>query len=157
MFTIDVDNCLLLCSCFPSVITSGCCSPFILLWRVGSMVSGIPTLQTCNVVVVLKQRLVSFQHLRSSSLQSPSDTEVSCILDSFLYPEVARVNVLRSLSCSQSIRQRILRRTITLYLNLHLGIPRSWYTDLRDSPLTSIHHCVKLRFSNAQCCQALKR
>ena len=86
---------------------------------------------------------------------SPSDTEVSCILDSFLYPEVARVNVLRSLSCSQSIRQRILRRTITLYLNLHLGIPRSWYTDLRDSPLTSIHHCVKLRFSNAQCCQAL--
>ena len=28
---------------------------------------GIPILQTCNAVVVLKQRLASFQHLRSSS------------------------------------------------------------------------------------------
>ena len=40
---------------------------FILLWSVGSMVSRIPILQTCNVVVVLKQRLASFLHLRSSS------------------------------------------------------------------------------------------
>ena len=44
----------------------------ILLWSVGSIVSRIPILQTCNVVVVLKQRLASFQHLRSSSLKAPS-------------------------------------------------------------------------------------
>ena len=43
-----------------------------MLWSVGSMVSRIPILQTCNVVVVLKQRLASFQHLRRSSLQAPS-------------------------------------------------------------------------------------
>ena len=39
-----------------------------LLWSVGFTVSRIPIPQTCNVVVVLKQRLASFQHLRSSSL-----------------------------------------------------------------------------------------
>ena len=33
----------------------------------GSMVSGISILQTCNVVALLKQRLVLFEHLRSSS------------------------------------------------------------------------------------------
>ena len=31
------------------------------------------------------------------------------------YQEVPRVNVFRSLSCSQSIRQRIRRRTVTLF------------------------------------------
>ena len=41
---------------------------FILQWSVGSTVSGILIPQTCNVVVVLKQRLAWFQHLRSSSL-----------------------------------------------------------------------------------------
>ena len=40
---------------------------FILKWTVGSMVRRRPILQTCNVVVVLKQRLASFQQLRSSS------------------------------------------------------------------------------------------
>ena len=66
-----------------SVFTSGFCSSisglqpftrsivasaaFILLWSVGSMVSRIPILQTCNVVVVLKRRLERSQHLRSSS------------------------------------------------------------------------------------------
>ena len=44
---------------------------------------------------------------------------VVSVLDSFLYPEVPRVNVFRSLSYSQSIRQRIRRRTVTLYFNLH--------------------------------------
>ena len=82
MFTINIDNCLFLCPCFP-VITSGLClyrgcspspdpssasSAFILWWTVGSMVSRIPILQTGTVVVILKQRLASFQHLRSSSL-----------------------------------------------------------------------------------------
>ena len=46
------------------------------------------------------------------------DTEVST-LDSFLYPEVPRVGVFRSLSCSQSIRQRICRQTVTLHFILH--------------------------------------
>ena len=76
MLTINADNCLFLCSCFSqvSVFTSGLQTQihhslvtFILLWSVGSMASRIPILQTC-IVVVLKQRLVSFQHLRSSSL-----------------------------------------------------------------------------------------
>ena len=44
------------------------CCPSILWWSVGSMVSKTPILQTCNVVVILKQRLASFQHLRSSLL-----------------------------------------------------------------------------------------
>ena len=58
--------------------------------------------------------------------------------------------------CSQSIHPRIRRRTVTLYFNLHgnsqILVDRSqgW------SNLTSFHHCIKLRFSNAQCCQALK-
>ena len=59
------------------------------------MVSRIPILQTCNVVVVLKHRLASFQDLRSMHLL---DTEIS-VLNSFLYPKVPRVNVFRSLSC----------------------------------------------------------
>ena len=46
------------------------------------------------------------------------DTEVS-VLNSFLHPEVPRVNVLRSLSFSQSILQRMRRRTVTLYFGLH--------------------------------------
>ena len=88
---------------------------FILQWSVGSMNNTI--LQTCNVVVVLMQRLASFQHLRLRC-KHLLDTEVS-VLDSFFDPEVPRVNVFRSLSCSQSIRQRSRRRTITLYFNLH--------------------------------------
>ena len=79
MFAINADNCLLLCSCFHqvSVFTFGL-QPrhqihhslfnLILLWSAGSMVSGIPILQTCDVAVVLKRRLASFQHPRSSSL-----------------------------------------------------------------------------------------
>ena len=78
-------------------------------------------------------------------------------MDSFLYPEVPRVNVYRSLSCPQSIRQRIRRRTFTLYFNLHWNSQILVHRSQRQSNLTSFHHCVKLRFSNAQCCQALKR
>ena len=55
-----------LCLCRVSVFISGLqprhqirheLVTFILQWSVGSMVSRIPILQTCNVVVVLKQRL----------------------------------------------------------------------------------------------------
>ena len=49
--------------------------------------------------------------------RDPLDTEVS-VLNSFLYPTISCINVLRSLSCSQSIRQRIRRRTATLFFNL---------------------------------------
>ena len=45
------------------------CNPLHLVkWSVGSMVKRIPILQTCNVVVILKQGLVSFRRLRNSSL-----------------------------------------------------------------------------------------
>ena len=79
MFTTNVDICLFLCHNFPCtfllcyVFVSGLQSSHqlrdqfvivILLWSVGSMVSRIPILQTCNVVEVLKHRLASFQHLR---------------------------------------------------------------------------------------------
>ena len=76
-------------------------------------------------------------------------------MDSFLYPEVPRVNVLRSLSCSQSIRQRSRRRTFTLYFDLHRNSQILVHRSQGRSNLTSFHHCVKLRFSDAQCCQAL--
>ena len=42
--------------------------PILLQWSVGSLGNGKQILQTCNVVVVLEQRLTSFQQLRSSSL-----------------------------------------------------------------------------------------
>ena len=63
--------------------------------------------------------------------------------------------MFRSLFCSQSIRQRIRRRTVTLYFNFQLN---SQILVHRSQPdLTSFHCCAKLRLSNAQCCQALKR
>ena len=66
MFTINADNCTFLCSCLRVQIHHRLVT-FILWWSVGSTVSRIPILQTCSVVVVLKQGLASFQHLRSSS------------------------------------------------------------------------------------------
>ena len=66
-----------LCSCRVSVFISGLqlhhqihhrLVTFILLCGVGSMVSRIPILQTCKVVVGLKQRLASLQHLHKFSL-----------------------------------------------------------------------------------------
>ena len=87
-FTINVDNCLFVCCRFPctfflwSVLVSPGLQPHhqihhrlvtvILQWSVGSMVSRIPILQTCNVAAVLKHRLASFQPLRSSLLHAPS-------------------------------------------------------------------------------------
>ena len=77
------------------------------------------------------------------------------VLDSFLHPAVPRVDVFRSLSCSQSIRQRIRCRTVTLYFNLHWTSQE--HRSQWSSNLTSFHRWVKLRLSNAQCCQALTR
>ena len=76
-------------------------------------------------------------------------------MNSFLYPQVPRVNVFRSLSCSPSIRQSIRRRSVTLYFNLHWNSQILEYRSQGDSNLTSFQHCVKLRLSNAQCFEAL--
>ena len=61
-----------LCVHFGSLSFSGLQSPHQIHHRLHDLhlvvVSRIPILQTCIVVVVLKQRLASFQHLRSSSL-----------------------------------------------------------------------------------------
>ena len=72
MFTINVNNRLfsaplisVLLVCVPELQSPSSCS-------VGSMVSRMPILQTCTVVVAPKQRLVLFQHLHSSSLLAPS-------------------------------------------------------------------------------------
>ena len=48
--------------------------------------------------------------------------EVS-VLDSFLYPKVSCINVFRSLSCSQSIRQRIRCPTVD---SSQCGVKRVW-------------------------------
>ena len=104
-------------------VCAGAAVPFILQWSVwihGQWNTNPANLQCCctteaetgfvsNICAVLRRR-----HFL--------DTEVS-ILDSFLYPEVPRVNVHRSLSCSQSIRQRIHRRTVTLYFKSSLEFP----------------------------------
>ena len=66
----------------------------------------------------------------------------------FLYPEVPRVNVLRSLSCSQNDPFENSPSNYDFVFQSSLEFP-----DLG----TSFHYCVKLCFSNAQCCQALKR
>ena len=63
-----------------------------------------------------------------------------------------KYRVFRSLSCSQSIRQRIRRRTVTLYCNLHWNSQILVQRSQDWSNLTSFHHCVELRFSNAQGC-----
>ena len=65
--------------------------------------------------------------------------------------------MLRSLSCSQSIRQRIRHRTVAVYFNLQWDSQILVHRSQGQSNLTSFHHCVKLRFSNTQCCQALER
>ena len=42
---------------------------------------------------------------------------------------------------------------LSLCISIFIGIPRSWYIDLKISPTRpSFHHCVELRFSNAQGC-----
>ena len=96
-----------------------------------------PILQTCTIGVVLKQRTGFVSNicavLRCKHLL---DTEVS-VLDSLLYSEVPRVNVFRSLSCSQSIRQRIRRRTVTLYFHLHWNSQISVHRSQVQSNLTS--------------------
>ena len=120
------------------------------------MVNRIPIRQTCNVVVVPKQRLASSNICAVLRCRRLLDTEIS-VLNSFLYPIVQRLNVFRSLSCLQSIRQNIRRRTVTLYFNLHSNSQILVDRSQGQSNLTSFHHCVKLRLSNAQGCQALKR
>ena len=77
-------------------------------------------------------------------------------MNSFLHPKVSCVNVFRSLSCSQSIRQRIRRRAVTVYFNLHGNFEILVYGSQDKSNLTSFHHCLELRFFTAQGCQALK-
>ena len=62
--------------------------------------------------------ILPFEERCRTEATIPLETEIS-IWDSFLYPEVPRVDVLRSLSCSQSIRQIIRRRAVALYFNLH--------------------------------------
>ena len=64
MFTINAENCLFLCSC---LLVCSSVTKSIVGSSPSSCSSRIPILKTCNVVVVLKQRLASFQHLRSSS------------------------------------------------------------------------------------------
>ena len=58
--------------------------------------------------------------------------------------------MFRSLSCSQSIRQRIRRRTVTLYFNLHWNSQILVHRSQDKSNSTCFLHCVELRFSNAQ-------
>ena len=59
------------------------------------MVSTIPILQMCNAVVVLKQRLDSFQNLHNFSRFDFFDIEIS-VLHWFFYTKISCINVFRS-------------------------------------------------------------
>ena len=83
------------------------------------------------------------------------DGEIS-VAYSFLHPKISCVNVFRSGSCSQPIRQRIRRRTFALACNFHQNSKIHVYRSHGWSNLTSFHRCVELHFSLAQRCQALK-
>ena len=99
------------------------------------MVSRIPILQTCNVVVVLKQRLgfvpTSAQFFAVSTfliLRSPSWTR-SCI-------QKYRVSMcfVRCPAPNRSVKEFAIELS-SLCITIFIGIPRSWYIDLRDSQL----------------------
>ena len=68
------------------------------------MVSGMPIQQTCNVVVVLKQRLASSNIFAVLCRKHFLDTEVSIAVE------------------------------LSLCISIFIGIPRSWYIHLRDNP-----------------------
>ena len=78
----------------------------ILQWRVRSMVSRTPILQSCNAVVEVKQRLASFPHVQTLSLGERLDNEIF-FLNSVLYSRISGINV----------RQIIRRRSATLNFN----------------------------------------
>ena len=97
------------------------------------MVSGIPILQTCNVVVVLKAETgfvpTSAKFFAESTfltLRSPSWTR-SCI-------EWYRVSMCfaRYPAPNRSVKESSVE--LSLCISIFIGIPRSWYIDLRDSP-----------------------
>ena len=107
------------------------------------MVSRIPILQTCQCCCSTEAETgfvpTSAQFFAVGTfliLMSPSWTR-SCI------QKVPRVNVLRSLSCSQSIRQRIRRRTVTLYFNLHWNSQILVHRSQGYSNLTFFNHSVR--------------
>ena len=127
MFTINVDKHLLLCSWFLSwsrlyLCMCRCWGPLHLVGMCGiheQQNTNPANVQCCNTEAETGFVSNNCADLRCKHLL---DTEVS-VLDFFLYPEIPRVNVLRSLSCSQSIRERIRRRTVALNFNFHLGFP----------------------------------
>ena len=108
MCTIKADNCLFLCSCLCHLVVE--CGIH------GQQNTNTANLQWCCCSEAETGFVpTSAQFFAASTfliLRSP-------FLNSFLYPKVPRVNVFRSISCSPSIRQRIRRRTVTLYFNLH--------------------------------------
>ena len=75
----------------------------------------------------------------------------------WIAPFDARLMSQTRLSCSQSNGPIIRRRTVALFFDLDCNSQILVYRSQGWSNLTFVHHCVELRFSNAQCCQALKR
>ena len=98
------------------------------------MVSRIPILHTCNVVAVLKQTLTSFVPTSAQVfavgtfliLRSPSWTR-SCI-------QKHRVSMcfVRCPAPNRSVKEFAVEQS--LGISIFIGIPRSWYIDLRDNP-----------------------
>ena len=78
------------------------------------------------------------------------------VLSSILHPKITVYQCVSFGSPSQPVRQRIRRRTVTLYFNLHWNSQIHAFGSQRMSNLISFYHCVELRSSNAQGCQALK-
>ena len=135
MFTINAGDCLFLLLSPGLCVCVGAAPPHqirqrlvtvILKRSVGSMINRIPILQTCNVVVVLKQRPASFQHLPSSSLWAPSGTR-SCIKKYRVSMCFVRCPALHR--SSKKISIELSHSTL-----IFIGIPRYWYVDLRENP-----------------------
>ena len=100
----------------------------------GSTVSRTPVLQTCRVLVVLKQRLASFQHFLI--LRSPSRT--------------------RSCAPNQSVEEFAVE--LSLCVSTFIGTNSQIHVNRSQGKfnLASLHHCVGLRFSNVEGCQTLQ-
>ena len=108
-------------------------SPIILYWRVGSVDSRIPILPKlqccCSTGAETGFIPTSAQIFAARRFLG---TEISVLL-SFFHPNISGINVCRSWSCSQPIRQRIRRRTVTWDFNFHLK-SKSMKMDPKDGP-----------------------
>ena len=138
----------------PAPPTSNSCAILVHL-VVECGIHGQQKYQSCKMAMLLWYRsrdnictIFRCKHLLETGISS---------LNSLLNSKESCIDVFRSWSCSQSTRQRICRRPVSLTLNLHWNSQFNVCGSQGYSNLTTMHNCVELSFSNnAQGCQALK-